>query len=64
LNAENFLKESLPEKFSFEEYLEKYVSSTNDTKTRMYGVVQDKYFIDIGVPEDYERAQIELPQNS
>jgi NDP-sugar pyrophosphorylase family protein len=30
----------------------------------MYGVVQDKYFIDIGIPEDYERAQFELPQNS
>jgi D-glycero-alpha-D-manno-heptose 1-phosphate guanylyltransferase len=26
----------------------------------MYGVVQDEYFIDIGIPEDYERAQKEL----
>ena len=25
------------------------------------GLVQDRYFIDIGVPEDYERAQQELP---
>ncbi len=64
LDAGKFLKELLPEKFSFEEYLEKTVSSTNDDKKRMYGVVQDKYFIDIGIPEDYERAQIELPQNS
>ena len=62
LYAEKFLRESLPEKFSFEkEYLEKKVSLANDDK-RMYGVVQDKYFIDIGIPEDYERAQIELPQ--
>jgi D-glycero-alpha-D-manno-heptose 1-phosphate guanylyltransferase len=63
LDTKKFLKESLPEKFSFEEYLERNVSSTNGTKTRMYGIVQDKYFIDIGIPEDYERAQIELQQN-
>lgn len=56
LHAENFLKEDLPEKFSFEkEYLEKYFD-----KRRMYGVVQDEYFIDIGIPEDYERAQKEF----
>ena len=56
LNVNEFLKEDLPEKFSFEkEYLEKYFD-----KRRMYGVVQDKYFIDIGIPEDYERAQEEL----
>jgi D-glycero-alpha-D-manno-heptose 1-phosphate guanylyltransferase len=64
LDAEKFMKESLPEKFSFEEYLEKSVSLSRTNKRRMYGVVQDKYFIDIGIPEDYERAQIELPQNS
>jgi D-glycero-alpha-D-manno-heptose 1-phosphate guanylyltransferase len=52
LHSEKFLKEDLPEKFSFEkEYLEKYFD-----KRRMYGVVQNKYFIDIGIPEDYERA--------
>ncbi|MEP6597260.1 MAG: sugar phosphate nucleotidyltransferase, partial [Ginsengibacter sp.] len=39
LHAKKFLKENLPEKFSFEkEYLEKYFD-----KRRMYGVVQDKY---------------------
>ncbi len=26
----------------------------------MYGVIQDEYFIDIGIPEDYERAGKEL----
>ena len=56
LNAVKFLQEDLPEKFSFEkDYLEKYY-----TQRRMYGIVQDKYFIDIGIPEDYERAQQEL----
>jgi D-glycero-alpha-D-manno-heptose 1-phosphate guanylyltransferase len=32
-------------------------------KRQMYGIVQDKYFIDIGIPEDYHRAQDELPKN-
>jgi len=25
-----------------------------------FGIIQDEYFIDIGIPEDYERAQKEL----
>jgi D-glycero-alpha-D-manno-heptose 1-phosphate guanylyltransferase len=56
LNINNFLKENLPEVFSFEkEYLEKSFSVK-----AMFGIIQDEYFIDIGIPEDYERAQIEL----
>jgi D-glycero-alpha-D-manno-heptose 1-phosphate guanylyltransferase len=56
LNVENFLSESFPEKFSFETaYLEKFY-----TQHKMYGVVQDEYFIDIGIPEDYARVQKEL----
>ncbi len=56
LNVIKFLSEPLPEKFSFEtDYLEKYYN-----KRSMFGLVQDKYFIDIGIPEDYERAQEEL----
>jgi len=56
LNAERFIKEDLPEKFSFEQdYLEKKYSTR-----KFYAVVQDSYFIDIGIPEDYERAQFEL----
>jgi D-glycero-alpha-D-manno-heptose 1-phosphate guanylyltransferase len=59
LNIENFLSENLPEKFSFEkDYLEKFYAAR-----RMYGVVQDEYFIDIGIPEDYKRAQVELKNN-
>lgn len=51
-----FLKEGLPEKFSFEkDYLEKLY-----TVRPMFGVVQDEYFIDIGIPEDFEKANREL----
>jgi D-glycero-alpha-D-manno-heptose 1-phosphate guanylyltransferase len=56
LNANKFSEEELPTKFSFEkDYLEKFYRHR-----KMYGVVQDRYFIDIGVPEDYRRAQREL----
>jgi D-glycero-alpha-D-manno-heptose 1-phosphate guanylyltransferase len=56
LNAHSFMKEDLPEKFSFEkDYMEKYVA-----ERKMFGIIQDEYFIDIGIPEDYERAQVEL----
>lgn len=56
LNAPKFLDEEFPEKFSFEkEYLEKLYS-----QRRIYGLVQDSYFIDIGIPEDYKRAEQEL----
>ena len=61
LNAETFINKNLPEKFSFEkDYLEKFVK-----EEKMFGLIQDAYFIDIGIPEDYERAQKELkPLNS
>jgi D-glycero-alpha-D-manno-heptose 1-phosphate guanylyltransferase len=56
LQVAPFLKEGLPEKFSFEkDYLEKLY-----TVRPMYGVVQDEYFIDIGIPEDFEKANREL----
>ena len=45
-----------PPKFSFEkEVLE-------PLKYKTYGIVQDCYFLDIGIPEDYQRAQTELPE--
>jgi D-glycero-alpha-D-manno-heptose 1-phosphate guanylyltransferase len=63
LNVTQFLKENLPEKFSFEkDYLEKNVSEKN-IKSKLYGLIQDEYFIDIGIPEDYERGQSELLLN-
>jgi len=46
----------LPDKFSFErDFLEKSFNQLN-----MFGFIQDTYFIDIGVPDDYKRAQKEL----
>ena len=56
LNVQQFLNEDLPQKFSFEkDYLEAFYN-----KRKMVGSVQDNYFIDIGIPADYERAQREL----
>ena len=60
LNCKKFLELNLPEKFSFEkDYLEKFID-----KEKMYGLVQNEYFIDIGIPEDYQRAQEELKTSS
>lgn len=57
LNREEFLKEPFPEKFSFEkEYLEKNVGSLVKGQSKLFGMIQDEYFIDIGIPEDYEKA--------
>lgn len=56
LNTKKFQQEDLPEKFSFEKnYLESLY-----TQRKMFGVIQDEYFIDIGIPEDYEKVQQEL----
>ncbi len=60
LNVSKFKKENLPAKFSFEkDYLEKNVAPPRSAE-KLYGIIQDKYFIDIGIPEDYKRAQVEL----
>jgi len=48
----------LPEVFSFEQDF----LAVQYAEMKMYGYVSDTYFIDIGIPEDYERAQTELPQ--
>jgi len=56
VNVPSFLALDLPEKFSFEkDFLEKYYSTQ-----KMMGLVQDEYFIDIGIPEDFEKAGREL----
>jgi D-glycero-alpha-D-manno-heptose 1-phosphate guanylyltransferase len=50
----------LPQKFSFEkDLLEKCVDDLI-----LNGIVFQDYFIDIGIPEDYARAQTELIQHS
>jgi D-glycero-alpha-D-manno-heptose 1-phosphate guanylyltransferase len=47
----------LPSKFSFEDdFLKVYTE-----KIPIYGLIYDEYFIDIGIPQDYEKSQIELP---
>lgn len=55
----NLLEHSeLPEKFSFESgFLAQKVR-----KLRPQAFFADGYFIDIGIPADYERAQLELPE--
>jgi D-glycero-alpha-D-manno-heptose 1-phosphate guanylyltransferase len=53
------LQEEWPKVFSFEkDYLEA------GREKRLYGLVQDNYFIDIGIPEDYRRANEELNELS
>ena len=49
------LYDGLPKKFSFEtEVLQRECGKTG----RIHGLVQDGFFIDIGVPEDYHRASL------
>lgn len=56
LQASELLKASLPEKFSFEkDFLEVQTGSG-----KLFATTFDNYFIDIGIPEDYERANHEL----
>jgi D-glycero-alpha-D-manno-heptose 1-phosphate guanylyltransferase len=45
----------LPDKFSFEEFIEENFSDLSATCT-----IFNDYFIDIGIPKDLKRAQIEL----
>ncbi len=57
LMPELFAAMGLPERFSFEaEILQRHCDTL---RPRAY--VTDAYFIDIGVPEDFDRAQRELP---
>jgi D-glycero-alpha-D-manno-heptose 1-phosphate guanylyltransferase len=56
LNVPAFLKRGFPERFSFEkDYLEKFFPDG-----RFGGIIDDDYFIDIGMPEDFQRAQLEF----
>ena len=58
IRKQTLLDENLPGKFSFEkEFLAKFV-----TDKKIFGQVHDDYFIDIGIPADYYRAQDELKQ--
>ena len=48
--------EGLPEKFSFETS----VLEPQCTVQNLQGIVQDGYFIDIGIPKDYQKANVEF----
>jgi len=56
LSKEAFGEKKFPAAFSFEQdFLQKeYLNN------KVYGLVSEQYFIDIGIPEDYQRAQTEL----
>lgn len=53
LNKERFFSHSFPAKFSFEE---DFLKSFLHTGT-IYGIPQNGFFIDIGIPEDFQKAQ-------
>jgi D-glycero-alpha-D-manno-heptose 1-phosphate guanylyltransferase len=56
LSVKNTLINNLPKKFSFEtDILQQQVSNQ-----LIYGFVHDSYFIDIGIPEDYAKANVEF----
>ena len=58
LNTTTFLQSTPIGNFSLEtEFLQRCYSSLP-----LYGFVEPAYFIDIGVPEDYRRAQQEFAQ--
>lgn len=58
LNRNKFLSGNWPEKFSFEkDFLEKEFVNRD-----LSGFIDDGYFIDIGIPEDFAKAQTELKQ--
>ena len=56
INRELFDKHPQPQRFSFE----KDLMTKFYTQEMFYGMPSDGYFIDIGIPEDYARAQQEL----
>jgi len=56
LSKDTFMNLDFPEKFSFEkDFMEKYFEQLN-----FYGSAFNDYFIDIGIPETYEKAQIDF----
>lgn len=56
LNRRRFLARAWPERFSLEkDYFARFVR-----EGCFAGVTADTYFIDIGIPEDYARAQVDL----
>ena len=58
INKNLFKKFKLSEKFSFEEFIQ-----DNVDKLTIGYYIEDSYFIDIGIAEDYKKAQEELAKN-
>lgn len=58
INKHLFDKYSLPKTFSFE----KEILETKLNELNISGFKSSTYFIDIGIPEDYEKAQIEVKE--
>lgn len=57
INKNCILNQGLPTKFSFEtEFLQNHCGKDGF----IYGFPYENYFIDIGIPDDYDRAQHEL----
>jgi D-glycero-alpha-D-manno-heptose 1-phosphate guanylyltransferase len=55
INIPRLLTHTFPQKFSFEkEYMEKYIGNN------MYGLAFNNYFIDIGIPNDYEQFALDV----
>jgi len=53
IDKDELAAKKLPEKFSFEkDYFEAFVQ-----EGKMFGYLSDGYFIDIGIPSDYEQVQ-------
>jgi D-glycero-alpha-D-manno-heptose 1-phosphate guanylyltransferase len=59
IDVKAFLELQLPEKFSFEQ---EYLSKTASYNHKLCGSIDEGYFIDIGVPTDYETAQTTLKE--
>ena len=58
LNPQIYFNYNLSTKFSFEQdFLSKFINSI-----KPYAFISNDYFIDIGIPEDYQKAQIEIPR--
>lgn len=58
IKSDIFDNYELPEIFSFEEFMQDSFTALN-----AMGLVFTNYFIDIGIPEDYAKAQIELKEH-
>ncbi|MFR9166723.1 MAG: nucleotidyltransferase family protein [Dysgonomonas sp.] len=56
INKKIFELHNLPDKFSFE----KDILENKEMKLNVFGYPSDSYFIDIGIPEDYAKANIDF----